>query len=145
MAAKRGNQGKTDASPAGSEHLRHTEDAGEAHAWQNSTGPMARFVAMWKRGVARAEEDLVRFGCGFALLDVVTALSDCFAPLLTPLLGIARVGGLVVLVPAVLRTLAIAHADREDAELLKAIAIAIGVVALYVAVRTWLVIQVCTL
>ena len=102
-------------------------------------------VAMWKRAVVRAEHQIVRFGCWFALLDVVTALSGCYAPFLTPLLGIARLGGLAVLVPAVLRILAIAHADREDSELLKAIAITIGVAAFYVAVRTWVVVQVCTL
>lgn len=82
---------------------------------------------MWKRAVAQAGDQLVRLGCAFALLDIVTALSACFLPLLSPLLNIARIGSLVVLVPATLRVLAIRHADREDAELLKAIAVLVGV------------------
>lgn len=102
-----------------------------------------RFVAIWKRAVERAERRLLQLGGMLAALDVLTALSACFVPLLAPLLNVARAAGLVVFVPAVLRALAIRHADREDAELLKAIAIAVGVAACYVAARTWIVIQVC--
>ena len=50
-----------------------------------------------------------------------------------------------LVVPAVLRTLAIHHAEREDAELLKAIAIAAGVAGGYVVVRTRVVVQLCSL
>jgi hypothetical protein len=139
-----GTSRKSHGDPAGSEHHRHDEDGGEAHAWQYDTGPMARLVAVWKRAVRRAEDTLVASAGAFAAVDVVAALSGCYAPLLTPLLNVARAAGLVVLVPAVLRTLAIAHAEREDSELVRAIAIAIGVAALYVAVRTWLVVQMCS-
>lgn len=104
-----------------------------------------RFVVMWKRAVMRAEERLVASGCALALLDVVTALSACFAPLLTTLLGVARLAGFIVFVPAVLRALAIQHAEREDAELLQAIAVAVGVAALYFALRTYFVVAVCSL
>jgi hypothetical protein len=60
-------------------------------------------------------------------------------------LGLARLAGLVVFVPALLRTLAIRHADREDAELMKAIAVAVGAAAGYLVVRTWVVVRVCSL
>ena len=112
---------------------------------EEGTGPVARMVATWKRAVVRAQERLVLLGGAFVLLDVVAALSACFAPLLAPPLGIARVGVLAVLVPAVLRALAIRHADRTDADLLKAIAVAIGVAAVYLAVRTGFVVEVCSL
>jgi uncharacterized membrane protein YjjB (DUF3815 family) len=100
---------------------------------------------MWKRAVARSEEELVRLGCALAVLDVVTVLSACFAPLLSTPLAIVRVAGLIVFVPAVLRAMAIRYADRPDAELVKAIALAVGAAALYVAVRTGFVVQVCSL
>ena len=112
----------------------------DAQAWLEGT---ARAWAIWKRAILQAEADLVRFGCAFALLDVLTALSACFAPVLAPLLGVARLAGLAILAPAALRALAIRHASRPDAELLKAIAVAIAVVALYVAVRTSFVVRVC--
>lgn len=103
-----------------------------------------RLFETWKRAVMRAERDLVRGGLWFALVDVVAALSACFVPLVSPLLSFGRIAMLVILVPALLRTLAIRHADRPDADLLKAIAIAVGVAAFYVALRTWLVVQVCS-
>jgi len=95
--------------------------------------------------IARAERDLVRFGFALVALDLMAALSACFVPLFTSLLGIARIVGLIVFVPAALRALAIQHADRPDAELMKAIAIAIGAAALYFALRTALVVEVCSL
>lgn len=104
-----------------------------------------RFVGMWKRAVVRAERDLVRFGGAVALIDVAAALSACFAPWLRFPLVVARLGGLVVLVPAVLRGLAIRHAERDDSDLLIAIAVAIGLAGLYVALRTWLVVEMCEL
>jgi hypothetical protein len=54
------------------------------------------------------------------------------------------VGALAILVPGVLRTLAIRHATRPDADLVRAVTIAIVLVAVYVAVRTALVVQVCS-
>ena len=102
-------------------------------------------AAWWTGYIVRAERDLIRVGFALMLLDVVAALSACFVPLLTSLLGIARIVGLVVFVPAALRALAIQHADRPDAELLKAIAIALGAAALYFVLRTALVVQVCSL
>jgi hypothetical protein len=144
-AVRPGNQRRTDAAAAGPEHHRHVENAREALARQDGTGPAMRFVVMWKRAVRRAEERLVVSGCALALLDVVTALSACFAPLLTTLLGVARLAGFIVFVPAVLRALAIQHAEREDAELLQAIAVAVGVAALYFALRTYFVVAVCSL
>src|SRR5262245_44736356 len=94
MAARPRSQRKPDRAPADSEHLRHTEDAHEGPAWWEGTGPAARMVAMWKRAVVQAEHQIVRFGCWFAVLDVVTALSGCYAPFLTPVLSLARLGGL---------------------------------------------------
>ena len=102
-------------------------------------------VEKWKRAVARAEHDLLRYACALALLDVMAALSGCFAPFLSPILGIGRIAGVIVLAPAVLRTLALAHADREDAELLKAITVVVCLVGVYVLVRTWIVVGVCAL
>jgi hypothetical protein len=102
-------------------------------------------VEAWKGAVARAERDLPRIACAFVLIDIVAALSACFVPLLSSLLGIARVGALVIFVPAVLRGLAIRHAERPDSELLIAIAIAIGAAAAYFAIRTVLVVEVCAL
>ena len=134
---------------AASEQRRHaengTDDGGEAHAWQDHTGLVVRLVAIWKGAVERTSEELIRFGCWLAVLDVVTTLSGCFVPLLGPLLGLARLGGLIVFVPAVLRSFAIRHADQEDSELVKAIAVAVGVAAVYVAVRTRIVVEVCAL
>lgn len=104
-----------------------------------------RMANKWKGFVVRAERDLLRVGCALVLLDVAAALSACFVPLLTSVLGIARICGLAVFVPATLRTLAIRHADRPDAELMIAIAIAIGVGAVYFALRTALVVEVCSL
>jgi hypothetical protein len=102
-------------------------------------------VEAWKGAVARAERDLVRVGCALAAVDLMAALAACFAPPLSPVLGLARLAGLVVFVPALLRTLAIRHADREDAELMKAIAVAVGAAAGYLVVRTWVVVRVCSL
>ena len=144
-AARAGNQRKHTVEPAASEHRRHPEDATEEHAWLDGTGLSARLVAIWKRAVEDADSQLVRFGCGLALVDVLTTLSGCFAPLLTTLLSLARLAGLVVFVPAVLRSFAIRHADREDSELVKAIAIAVGVAALYIAIRTQVVVEMCEL
>lgn len=104
-----------------------------------------RLVSAWKHAIARNEHDLLRLGAACAALDLLAALSACFAPLLTTLFALARIGALVIFVPATLRLLAIRHADRPDAELLKAIAIAIGVAAVYFAVRTYVVVEVCAL
>src|SRR5688572_5603246 len=68
-----GTSRKSHADPAGSEHHRHDEDGGEAHAWQYDTGPMARLVAVWKRAVRRAEDTLVASAGAFAAVDVVAA------------------------------------------------------------------------
>ncbi len=144
-AARPGNQRKSDVGTAASEHLRHAENGSEAVAWLDGTGLVVRLVSVWKHYVERTGDQLVRFGCGLALLDVVTTLSGCFAPLLTSLLGLARFAGLIVFVPAVLRTFAIRHADQEDSELVKAIAVAVGVAALYIAVRTRVVVEMCAL
>jgi hypothetical protein len=135
---------KRAAAPAASERRRHVENDDEAPAWRESTEPSIRFVAMWKRAVARAAGDLLRWAKWFAIVDVGAALSACFAPLFTSPLGLARLGILVILVPAVLRALAIAHADQDDAALMKAITIVIGVAAVYFVVRTFLVVQVCS-
>lgn len=134
---------KTDHPANASEQPRHEWSADEADAWTNRTA--VPFVAMWKRAVARAEAQLLRTAGWFVLLDLGAALSACFIPFVSPLLGFARLGLLVVLVPAVLRTLAIANAERDDAALLKAITVVIGVAALYFVVRTGLVVGVCAL
>ena len=104
-----------------------------------------RLFEAWKGAVTRAERELLRVACTFVVIDLLAGLSACFIPFLSSLLGIARIGVLVIFVPAVLRGLAIQHADRPDADLLKAIAIAIGVGAVYFALRTALVVEVCSL
>jgi hypothetical protein len=144
-AARRGSERKSEIVAAGSVQRRHEESGPEADAWRNDTGPAKRILDRWKGYVVRAERDLLRIGCGLVLLDVAAALSACFVPLLTSLLGLARIVGLVVFVPAALRALAIRHADRPDADLMKAIAIALGAAALYFALRTALVVEVCSL
>ena len=116
-----------------------------ADAWLDRTGPAMRLVEAWKAAVVRAERELLRVACTFVAVDVLAGLSACFAPFLTSVLGLARVALLVVFVPAVLRGLAIGHADRPDAELLKAIAIAAGVAAVYFVLRTFAVVEVCGL
>jgi len=121
------------------------ENDDEARAWSDDTGTTGRLLTKWKYAVARAEHDLLRYAFGLALLDVMAALSGCFVPFLAPLLSIGRLLGLAVVAPAVLRVLAMAHADREDAELLKAITIVVAMLAVYVLVRTWIVVEVCTL
>jgi hypothetical protein len=120
-------------------------NAREAHAGRNGTAPALPLVGRWKRAIVRSEPELVRLGCKVALLDVVTASSACFAPLLVIPLNIARVASLVVFVPAVLRALALRYADRPDAELVTAIAVAVTATAVYVVVRTMFVVQVCAL
>ncbi len=144
-AVRRGSERKSEVVAAGSVRRRHEESGREADAWQVDTGPARGMAAWWTGYIVRAERDLIRVGFALMLLDVVAALSACFVPLLTSLLGIARIVGLVVFVPAALRALAIQHADRPDAELLKAIAIALGAAALYFVLRTALVVQVCSL
>ena len=104
-----------------------------------------RLVAVWKHAIARNEHDLLRLGGAFVAFDLLAGLSACFAPLLTSLFGLARLGTLAIFAPSLLRLLAIRHADRPDAELLKAIAIAIAVGAVYFAVRTYAVVEVCKL
>lgn len=133
---------RTEAPAGGSVHLRATPNDGEDDAWREGT---AHAWDTWKRAVARTEGDIVRLGCAFALFDVLAATTSCFLPSLATGLGLARVACLVVLVPAGLRALAIRHARRPDADLLQAIAVAIGVVAVYVAVRTSLVVRLCAL
>ena len=132
---------KTHAFVGDSEQDRQSGDEHEARDWSTSTG----FAAQWMRAVVRAEHDLLRYGAALAVLDVVTALSACFVPWLRPVLVVARFGVLVVVIPAALRALAIQHADREDSELVKAIAVSIGLAAAYIAVRTYLVVQMCSL
>jgi hypothetical protein len=141
-ATARRIQPEADASAGGSVHPRPSVNDFEDRAWRDGT---ENVWALCKRTIAQAEGDLVRFGCAFAILDLITGLSACFAPSLTSLLQIARLAGLVILVPALLRALAIGHATRPDSDLLKAIAIAIGVGALYVALRTSVVVRVCSL
>jgi len=102
-------------------------------------------VGVWKDAVTQAAERLFELGCAFAAVDVLAALSACFVPLLSPLLDLARIALLLILVPAVLRVLAMQHADREDADLMKAIAIAVGVATVYALVRTAVVVEVCSL
>jgi hypothetical protein len=144
-AARPGNQRKLSVTVSGSVQRRHMVNDREAQAWRDGREHAWPLVGRWKRAIIRAERQLGRFGCWCALLDVITALSGCFAPILTMPLNIARVASLTILVPAVLRALAIRHADKPDAELVKAIAVAVGVAALYVAVRTAFVVQVCSL
>jgi hypothetical protein len=144
-AARTENARKKDAAAAASVHPRHEASGREADAWLDDTGPARRLVDRWKGTVVRAERQLVRLGLLLVLLDLMAALSACFAPLLTSTFGIARIVGLVVFVPAVLRTLAIRHAERPDADLLTAIAIAIGAAAVYFAIRTAIVVEVCAL
>jgi hypothetical protein len=144
-AAGREGQRKPAVSTRGSEQRRHAENDDEARAWSNGTGTIERLVEKWKYAVARAEHDLLRYACALALLDVMEALSGCFAPFLSPFLFVGRLVGVIIVAPAVLRTLAIAHADREDAELLKAITVVVGIVGVYVLLRTWVVVEVCSL
>ena len=144
-AAGREGQRKPAVSTRGSEQHRHAENDAEARAWSEDTGAIGRLVEKWKLAVARAEHDLLRYACALALLDVMAALSGCVAPVLSPFLGIGRILGLIVVAPAVLRALARSHADQEDAELLKEITVVVGIVGLYVLVRTWVVVEVCTL
>jgi hypothetical protein len=144
-AAGREGRRKPAVSTRGSEQRRHAENDDEARAGSEDTGAIGRLVERWKYAVARAERDLLRYACALALLDVMAALSGCFVPFLSPLLGIGRLVGVIVLAPAALRALAIAYADREDAELVKAITIVVCLVAVYVLVRTWVVVEVCSL
>ena len=137
-------QRKPAVSARGSEQRRHAENDDEARAWSEDTGAIGRLVEKWRYAVARAEHDLLRYACALALLDVMAELSGCFASFLSPVLRLGRILGVIVLAPAVLRTLAIAHADREDADLLKAITIVVGIVGVYVIVRTWIVVEVCS-
>jgi hypothetical protein len=136
---------RTDRQALDSVHSRHDEGDGDADAWPDDTGPAMRLVGAWKHAIARNEHDLLRLGGACVALDLLGGLSACFAPLLSTLFTIARIGALAIFVPGVLRLLAIRHADRPDAELLKAIAIAIGVAAVYFAVRTYVVVEVCRL
>jgi hypothetical protein len=103
-----------------------------------------RIVRAWKRAVRQAELELVRFGSWFVLLDVAGGLASCFVPILASPLALARLGAIAILGPALLRTLAIRHADRTDADLMKAVAIALGVATLYMVLRTALVVEVCS-
>jgi hypothetical protein len=144
-AARRGSERKSEVVPAGSVHPRHEEDVREADAWRESTEPAMRIVAALKGAIVRAERELLRVGCWLVGLDVAAEISACYVPFLTSLLSLARLGVLVLFVPALLRGLAIQHADRPDSDLLKAIAIAIGVAAVYFGLRTYVVVQVCGL
>jgi hypothetical protein len=143
-AAGREGQRKPAVSTRGSEQPRHAENDDEARARSEDTGTIGRLIEKWTYAVARAEHDLLRYACALALLDVMAELSGCFASFLSPVLRLGRILGVIVLAPAVLRTLAIAHADREDADLLKAITIVVGIVGVYVIVRTWIVVEVCS-
>jgi len=144
-AAGREGQGKPAVPTRGSEQRRHAENDDEAPAGSEDTGAIGRLIERWKHAVARAEHDLLRYACALALLDVMAALSGCFVPFLSPVLGVGRLVGIAVVAPAVLRALAIAHADREDAELVKAITVVVCLVGVYVVVRTWVVVEVCAL
>lgn len=144
-AARAGATRKADERPSDSVHQRHEPSGDDADAWPDDTGPAARLLAAWKHAIARNEHDLLRLAGAFALVDVAAALSACFVPFFSGLLGVARWGLLVVFVPACLRLMAIRHADRPDAELVIAIAVAVGVGAVYFAVRTAIVVQVCAL
>ena len=144
-AAGRERQRKPAVSTRGSEQHRHAENDDEARAWSGNTGAIGRLVEKWKFAVARVEHDLLRYACALALLDIMAELSGCFAPFLSLFLGVGRIVGVIVVAPGVLRALAIAHADREDAELLKAITVVIGIVGVYVLLRTWIVGEVCAL
>jgi len=130
---------------AGPVQRRRTGDDDAAHAWPDTPAIAVRVVAAWQRAVARAERDLVRLGCWFALLDVATGLSACFVPTLTSALILARAGALIVLVPAGLRRLANRCAEQPGVELLRSLAIALGVAALYLMMRTGVVVEVCGL
>ena len=144
-AARRGSERKSEVVAAGSVQRRHEQGGHEADAWRDGIAPVKRMADRFKGYIVRAERDLVRVGCALVLIDLVAALSACFVPFFTSLLGIARIIGLVVFVPAALRALAIQHADRPDADLMKAIAIAIGAAGIYFALRTYLVVEVCSL
>jgi hypothetical protein len=136
---------RTDRHTPDSVHPRHDESVDDADAWPDDTGPAMRLVAVWKHAIERNEHDVLRLGVACMAFDLLAGLSACFAPILTSLFGLARLAALVIFAPSLLRLLAIRHADRPDAELLKAIAIAIGVGAVYFAVRTYLVVEVCKL
>jgi hypothetical protein len=138
------NQWNRHVDPADSVHGRHPTNEPNGSAWSDGTEPAMRLVGAWKRAVRQAELELVRFGSWFALLDVVGGFASCFVPMLSPLIAVARLGAIAVLGPALLRTLAIRHADRTDADLMKAIAIAFGVAAVYLIARTMLVVEVCS-
>src|SRR5262245_19561321 len=64
-------QQKPDVDVTGSQHARPAMNDAEVETWQDATALALRLMAMWKRAVAQAEADLVRFGCGFAALDLV--------------------------------------------------------------------------
>ncbi len=136
---------RTDRHALDSVQPRHDESGDDADASPDDTGPARRLVAAWKHAIARNEHDLLRLGGACVAFDLLAGLSACFAPLLTSLFGLARLGALAIFVPSILRLLALRHADRPDAELLKAIAIAIGVGAAYFAVRTYVVVDMCRL
>ena len=91
----------------------------------------------------QASGDLARAGGRVVVLDLATESARCFVPTVAPLLSVARTVALVVFVPALLRRLAIEHAERDDADLVKAIAVAVGIAAVYVLLRTSAVVGVC--
>jgi hypothetical protein len=103
-----------------------------------------RVVRAWKGYVARAENERVRVGSGVIHHDVIAGFASCGLPRVAPHRAGARVAALVIQVPALLRTLAIRHADRPDTELIKSITIAVGLATMYVVVRTYLVVEVCS-
>ncbi len=85
----------------------------------------------------------MRSGGRVVALDLATESARCFAPVLCPPLGLARLAALAVFVPALLRRLAIEHAERDDADLVKAVAVAVVIAAVYVVLRTRAVVGVC--
>jgi hypothetical protein len=144
-AIRRESPARTEPPAAEPVRHRHGEDARAAFAPRDGTASASGLVARWKQAVVDGGDRLVQLVGVFAALDLLTATSECFVPVVSPLLNVARIGVLAVLVPAVLRMLAIRHADHEDAELLKAIAVAFGLATLYVVVRTGLVVGICAL
>ncbi len=117
----------------------------QADAWRDGTEQAVRVVGMWRRAVVRAEADLVRSACAFAVLDVATVLSSCFARFVWPLFLAARLAALIVIVPAVVRALGIRNAKGTDADFVKAITVAVLVAGVYLAIRTVAVVEVCSL
>lgn len=123
---------------------RRGDDGEQAPASPDATAPAGRVVALWRRTVDDAETQLVPYACRLAALDLATGLSACYAPLLTPLLSLIRLAALVVLVPAGLRVLLRARPGEDGTRVLQRLTLALAAAALYLLVRTSVVVGICS-